>query len=137
MSRPPRADSLPATLADHLQASNANIPVLLFIRSLLDVAFFLFFGLRPFFRLARHAHLMPDMLFELHRVAFQLPDHPIVTSDSELARLVTFLQAANYSLGLLGGVLRLVRLNLGRAAGLLAVLRCGRKRCQKRETYAS
>jgi hypothetical protein len=55
--------------ADHLQASNANIPVLLFVRSLLDLAFFLFsllFSLRLLTRRTRYAHFVTEVCVELN-----------------------------------------------------------------------
>ena len=101
------------------------------LRGRLDIAFSLLslfilcFFFRLFLRWTGYAHLVPDVFFKLHSGTFQLPDHPVFTSDGELAWLVAFLQATNDGFGGLGGFLRLVRLGVRLGSGVLAMCGCG------------
>src|ERR1022692_4398149 len=86
---------LTASIANHLEGCNSQITVLLFAGCLLNPSLFFFAGSGTSDR-----HLVADMLVKLNANAPQAPDLAVFADDGKFARLVAFLQAPGYGLGM-------------------------------------
>ena len=89
---------LAASLADHLQARNAQIAGLLVAGCPFRPPLFRFSRLRFVGYEAADSHLMPEVPVKLNGAAAQSPDIAIFACYRKLVRLVAFLQATGYGL---------------------------------------
>src|SRR5260370_23644685 len=87
----PLKSLLGASLADHLQAGDAQFTEFLFSCRLLNLALFFFFCLRFAGGRTGDRHLMADVVREFNGAAAQVPALAVFAGDGKLVRLVAFL----------------------------------------------